>query len=145
MSRNRDGELRPGTEDRRLVDWIDRNYDPGPMGPSERAAFDRALEARLERRRGPLLLGLVGAAATCTVAIALWLFTPLPDQSEETAPPLAAAVEEVTRPGEDRYPALYALLYSGLYGDTSELDETGRLPTESLPEDYRLLASAFEL
>jgi hypothetical protein len=114
------------------------------MEPVKRAAFDRALEERLERRRGPLLLGLVGAAATCTVAIALWLSTPVTEQRDDNPPPLAAA-EEASRPGRDRYPALYSLLYSGLYGDTSELEEVDRLPTESLPEDYQLLASAFEL
>ena len=119
MTRRHDEELRLDREDRAFVERLAANWAPAPATPAQRAAFDGALAARLERRRRLW----VPALATAAAAAALWLFV-APSQGPAPSSPDATAAWE------------YELFFSSDLSPASDRDDS-----ELLPEDYAAIAS----
>jgi hypothetical protein len=106
------------TDDRDLVEAIDRSFRPEPMDPIRAAAFRRRLDEKIARRRRTLRVGLPALAAAAA-ATALWLALPI-------APEPATGDES----------ALYAFVDPDAAGESSD---------DYLPADYVVLASLLEL
>lgn len=129
----RKDETRPvvTSEERRLIDAIAEGLRPEPMGPARQAAFRRALEARLERRRFASRWIALGAAATAAAAVsALLLLSRAPER-----PARRAAVPAEEKPLEQNVSMYDALVASGEYGGE------GPDPRAYLPDDYLVLAT----
>jgi hypothetical protein len=109
------------TDDRDLVEAIDRSFRPEPMDPIRAAAFRRRLEERLARRplASRLRFPAVAATAAVATAMAVWLALPL---------------EPRTTNGEEN--GLSAFVDPDATADRSD---------DYLPEDYVVLASLLEL
>jgi hypothetical protein len=99
------------------------HYAPPPWTPAERAGFDEALRARIERRRRRGLL--VPALATVAAAALVWVSLPLRPAGDESSPVVASVWEN----------ELF------LSSDVSPLDD--RDDSEALPDDYLAIASLF--
>jgi len=99
------------------------HYAPPPWTSAERAGFDAALRARVERpqRRGLLIPALATAAAAALV----WVSFSLRPAGDETNPVVASVWEN----------ELF------LSSDVSPLDD--RDDSEALPDDYLAIASLF--
>ena len=118
------GELAP--DDAAFVAWLERSYRPAPLSPTQLAAFNTRLYARIERPRrfffGPI--ALAGAAAAALLLALVGGGDALRDRGPE-----ATVVTAQASVGE----ALLA------YTDplSSETDDEGM---DYLPDDYALLA-----
>ena len=110
-------------EERAFVDGLATHYAPPPWSSAQRARFDEALQARLERprRRGVLLPALAGAA----VAALIWIHFSSGPEVDPARPLVASAWES----------ELF------LSSDLSPLDD--RDEGEALPDDYLAIASLF--
>ena len=107
-------------EQRHWIERISRAYRAGPMPAARRAAFDAALEERLERRGRRPLWGPLGAVAAAALA-ALWLGIP--------------GAPEISGPGvETEFREL--LLATGDDGLSDEAEEP-------LPDEYLAIESFF--
>jgi len=116
---DRTPELAP--EDRRWVDALGEAFRPEPMDLGRARAFQRQLDARLQRRRR-LILAAGPALALATGAAALWLYV-------RAQPPAVA---------EPAAPALYA------FADPDAVAADLVEPEAYLPDDYQVLASLLE-
>lgn len=125
----------PGTDERGtdaleqgFVDQIAAHYAPRPWSSEQRARFDAALRARIERaaQRRPALRGwLVPALAAVAAAALVWFrFSTAPEQDEPD--PLAASGWESE------------LFLSSDVSTFEDLDDS-----EALPDDYVAIASLF--
>lgn len=124
----------PGRErDREFIRRLAATYDPGPLSPEARVAFNRALEERLGRRqRARLWLPALGVAAA--VLVAAWL------ASRDTAPvPGAPAGGTVTARAEGSADWEYEELYPTEFNDGA-VREDG----DFLPDEYRAIASLLD-
>lgn len=129
--------MTPGSErdDARLIERVREAWSPAPPTPARRAAFDAALEARLERARrrpGPWPALALGAAAAALVAL-------LVTARSEAPPPAARAplAQKDPAPGETALRAA-DLLYAGGAGTAElETDDAG------LPAEYAAIADLF--
>jgi len=120
---DRDEQSRAEQDEREFADRLAAHYAPRPWTSAERAGFDEALRARIERppRRGFAVPVLAAAAAAALVWVSISL---LP--AREESDPVATGVWENE-------------LF--LSSDVSPLDD--RDGSEGLPEDYVAIASFF--
>jgi hypothetical protein len=116
-------------EDRRLIEAIAKEYQPGPMDALQQAAFRRRLGQRLERR-GRLQWMPAFALAATAVAAVLWLT--IPHGSQPKGSRIAAA-------GQSETSVLYAFV------DPDDYDGSRLQPKDFLPDDYVALASALDV
>ena len=125
------GDERPprGGSEEEFVDRLAAAYAPAPMTAGERAAFDAAIRARLERpTRWPMLVPALGAAAAAALVWFVFFQTsgPLsPSGQEESAAVVASSWED----------ELF------LSSDLSASED--REESETLPDDYLAIASVF--
>ena len=110
-------------EDKAFADRLAAHYEPPPWTATQRAGFDEALRARVERPRHRGLL--VPALATVAAAALVWVSFSLRPAGDESNPVLAGAWES----------ELF------LSSDVSPLDD--RDDSETLPDDYLAIASLF--
>ena len=129
MTSHRDEQTPLEGAEKEFLGRLSEAYTPEPMSAGERAAFDQAIRARLERpRRRPLLVPAIGAAAAAGL---LWLLVfqpigPTPQLAETESAAVAAAS------WEDE------LFLSSDLGASEDRDES-----ETLPDDYLAIASVF--
>jgi len=118
-----DEQRRTDRQEKDFVDQLATHYTPRPWTSAQRARFDAALQARIQRpqRRGWMVPALVAAAAAALVWIS---FSERPDQNEPD-PVVAGGWES----------ELF------LSSDVSPLDD--RDDREALPDDYLAIASLF--
>ena len=125
------GDERPPLDsaEAEFVDRLAAAYAPVPMTAGERAVFDEAIRARLERPRWrPLLVPAIGAAAAA--ALVWFVF------SQTIAP--------IPPPGEEKSAALVASSWEDELFLSSDLGiSEDRGESETLPEDYLAIASLF--
>jgi len=90
-------------EERRFVQKLAATYAPTPMSASRRAAFDAALEARLESRQRPWIWIPSLAMATAAATLAWWIL-PLASQSpsDRSDAPMVASTEVGSKSTEPR-------------------------------------------
>jgi hypothetical protein len=119
IDHEKDRELAP--EERRWIDALGAAFRPEPMDRRRAGAFQRQLDARLERRR-LWVRGAVPALALASGAAALWLYVAASAPAPETG---ASA-------------SLYA------FADPDAVAADLVEPEAYLPDDYRLLASLME-
>ena len=119
----RDERAHLDPEERDFADRLATHYAPPPWTSAERAGFDAALRARIERPQRHVLL--IPALATAAVAVLVWVSFSLGPAGDE--PNLV-----VTSVWENE-------LF--LSSDVSPLDD--REDSEALPEDYLAIASLF--
>jgi len=110
-------------QDRAFADRLAAHYAPPPWTATQRAGFDEALRARIERprRRGLLVPALAAVAAAAFV----WVGSSLRPAGDESNPVLASVWDS----------ELF------LSSDVSPLDD--RDDSEALPDDYLAIASLF--
>ena len=115
--------------EKKFVDRLAREYAPPPMTAGERAAFDEAVRARLERpERRPLLVPAIGAAAAAA-ALCFVLF-------DSTGP--------IRLPGEEESGAVVASSWEDELFLSSDLSASeDRDESETLPQDYLAIAGVF--
>jgi len=106
-----------------FVDGLAAHYAPPPWTPAQRARFDEALQARLERPRRRRFL--VPALAVAAAAALVW-FSFSPGREVDPSRPVVASAWE-------------SELF--LSSDVSPLDD--RDEGEALPDDYLAIASLF--
>lgn len=115
--------------EREFVERLASSYAPAPMNAASRAAFDAALQARLERpRRLPLLIPTVGAAAAAALAWVVFSFS----------------IGSIRLPWEEGSGAVVAGSWEDelfLSSDLSAAED--RDESATLPEDYLAIAGAF--
>jgi hypothetical protein len=112
-----------------FVDRLAEVYAPAPMTAAERAAFDGAIRARLERPvRRPVLIPVLGAAAAAAL---VWFV-------------LTQPIGPIGSPGEEKSGAAVAGSWEDELFLSSDLSASeDRDESESLPEDYLAIASVF--
>jgi hypothetical protein len=112
-----------------FVDRLAEVYAPAPMTAAERAAFDAAIRARLERpERRPVLIPVIGAAAAAAL---VWFV-------------LTQPIGPIGSPGEEESGAAVAGSWEDELFLSSDLSASeDRDESESLPEDYLAIASVF--
>jgi hypothetical protein len=106
-----------------FADRLAEHYAPPPWTSAERADFDAALWARVERPQRSALL--VPALATVAAAALVWVSLSLRPAGDESNPAIASVWEN----------ELF------LSSDVSPLDD--RDDSEALPDDYLAIASLF--
>ena len=132
----------PGQTDVEFVKRLADHYTPPALSPSQRAAWDAALAARLEtRRRAMLLPGLATAALATTLVFGLggWFGLERSDPSVRPTPmvsatqtrPLVVSAEDSVSDLPDAWEYLLAL-------QPADDEEDGQLP-----DDYMAIASIF--
>jgi ferric-dicitrate binding protein FerR (iron transport regulator) len=113
-------------QERRLVERLAASWDPGPLAPGARVAFNQALAARLHRRRRARrwapALALAGAAAALAAAWLIWSSAP----SFET--PAGAQTARAGAYADWEYEVLYPTELDG----AQTLDDSALLPDEYL-------------
>ena len=129
------------SDDRRLVELIDKHSQPKPMSRGEQVAFRVAVEERLEQPSPLRWRAGLALAATAAIAAAIWLGSgPSPAnapveiarEAVPAAPPeTVAAAPEVDDMEEAPFLASFADPDEAL-----EVDDD-----DSLPDDYMVLAS----
>jgi hypothetical protein len=119
--------------EREFIRRLAASYDPGPLSPQARVAFNRTLEERLGRRpRARLWLRALGVAAA--VLAAAWL------ASRDTAPVPGASPEgTVTARAEGSADWEYEALYPTELGEGA-----GREDGDFLPDEYRAIANLLD-
>ncbi len=110
-------------EEKAFADRLAAHCAPPPWTATQRAGFDEALRARIERPRHRGLL--VPALATVAAAAFVWVSFSLRPASEEPNPVLTSVWDS----------ELF------LSSDVSPLDD--RDDSETLPDDYLAIASLF--
>jgi hypothetical protein len=111
-----------------FVDRLAEVYAPAPMTAAERAAFDGAIRARLERPvRRPVLIPVLGAAAAAAL---VWFV-------------LTQPIGPIGSPGEESGAAVAGSWEDELFLSSDLSASEDRDESESLPEDYLAIASAF--
>lgn len=131
-------------EEEEFVTWVATHYAPEPLAPAKRAAFDRALEARLARRaRAPFRWSAAGVVTACT-ALFLWVAVrnhgPVVPAGGENPRVVMAGREESPSAADEATLLTYAYDSAEFYGDDDEEGEEN-----FLPEEYEALAAAFDL
>lgn len=118
-----------GGAEEEFVDRLAEVYAPAPMNSAERAAFDEAVRARLERpERRPVLIPVIGAAAAAAL---VWFV-------------LTQPIGPIGSPGEEESQAAVAGAWEDELFLSSDLGASeDREKSESLPEDYLAIASVF--
>jgi hypothetical protein len=129
MSSPRDERPALDGAEQEFVERLADAYAPAPLTAADRAAFDDAIRARLERPwHRPLLLPAIGAAAAAVLV--WWAFslaigpTPVPGE-EGSAAVMAASWED-------------ELFLSSDLSASADREEGG-----TLPDDYLAIASVF--
>jgi hypothetical protein len=121
-------------QDREFARRVAASYDPGPLSPEARVAFNRRLDARLARRpRARLWLPALSVAAAALAAA--WLASrdtpPLPGPAQPGGAVLARAEGSAAWEYEVLYP--------------TELDDAGALEDgDFLPDEYLAIASLLD-
>ena len=129
MTSHRDEQTPLEGAEKEFLGRLSEAYTPEPMSAGERAAFDQAIRARLERpRRRPLLIPAIGAAAAAGL---LWLVVsqsigPMPQLAEEESAAVTASS------WEDE------IFLSSDLGASEDRAEIG-----ALPDDYLAIAGVF--
>jgi hypothetical protein len=120
--------------EQQLVTRLAAHYTPTPLTPSQRAASDAALWARLQKRSRQKLL-LPALATVATALLVAWLTVPglFTSRPQENSIPGTGVVE--TRRAA---PWEYELLYPRELTDTADQDDSAMLP-----EDYVAIAQVF--
>ena len=125
------GDERPprGGLEEEFVERLAVAYAPTPMTAGERAAFDAAIRARLERpTRWPMLVPALGAAAAA--ALVWFVFS-------QTSGPISP-------PGREESAAVVASSWEDELFLSSDLSASeDREESATLPEDYLAIAGAF--
>lgn len=117
-------ELTP--EERNFIQRVAEHYSPPAMTPSERVAFDEALQSRLSRRKAWILKPLAVAAAAAVFGVWFVLHNAIePDLKGQKA-----AVNQVLAETEGE--VLLTLAFNGPNGLDLE---------EGLPDDYAAISS----
>lgn len=119
-------------------------YAPPPMTPTQRTAFDAALEKRLSRGARVSFLRPVAVVATACTAVLVWftiqrqsVFLPTGAPSSEV---VIVAPEDATTGVEDATLLTYAYYDPEFYGEES--DEDNEEDEQFLPDEYEALATA---
>lgn len=132
----------PEQTDAEFVKRLADHYAPSPLSPSQRAAWDTALAARLEtRRRAVVLPGLATASLAAALVFGLggWFGFDRDDPSVRLAPGVSAtqtrtlvvSAEDSASDLPDDWEYLLAL-------QPADDEEDGQLP-----DDYAAIASIF--
>jgi hypothetical protein len=121
--KHRDERPRIDQREEGFADRLAAHYAPPPWTSAERADFDAALWARVERPQRRALL--VPALATAVAAALVWVGLSLRPTGDESNPAIASVWEN----------ELF------LSSDVSPLDD--RDDSEALPDDYLAIASLF--
>lgn len=132
----------PGQTDAEFVRRLADHYAPSPLSPGQRAAWDTALAARLEKRRRAVVLpGLATAALATALVFGLggWFgfetddpaVRPGPEVSATSARTLVVSAEESAADLLDDWEYLLAF-------QPADDEEDGQLP-----DDYAAIASIF--
>lgn len=114
--------------EKEFVERLDREYAPPPMSAAERAAFDEAVRARLERPERPHLLVPAIAAAAAAAALCFVLL-------DSTGP--------IRLQGEEENGAVVANSWEDELFLSSDLSAEDRDESETLPQDYLAIAGVF--
>jgi hypothetical protein len=124
MTPTHDNRPKLSREDQEFVERVAANFEPAPMAPARRVAFDEALRARLERPRRRRILAPAFATLAVTAAV---VFLVLSGR-------LGAIVAEADTAAQWEYELVY-------------LDELVRIEerddSELLPDDYLAISSVF--
>jgi hypothetical protein len=115
--------------EKEFVDRLARDYAPSPMTAAERAAFEAAIRARLERpERRPVLIPALAAAAAAAL---LWFV-------------LFHSGGPIRLPGEEEREAVVASSWEDELFLSSDLSTSeDRDESETLPQDYLAIAGVF--
>jgi len=127
-------------QDERVLERVRELYQPKPMSPSQRVAFDAALRARLESpwTRAWRLRVIAPAVAGLVAGLALWLMLNLPGTTPAPGFGVAHDTPSSTAEALTLQPWDYAVLIpSELEDGNGDIDRT-----DELPEEYLALASA---
>ena len=129
MTSHRDEQTPLEGAEQEFLDRLAEAYTPEPTTAGERAAFDEAIRARLERpHRRPLLIPAIGAAAAAGL---LWLVV---SQSIVSTPQLA----------EEESAAVTASSWEDEIFLSSDLGVSeDRAEIGALPDDYLAIAGVF--
>jgi len=135
--------------DARFVTRLRDAYDPGPLVPARRAAFDEALRQRLAGRARvpgwPVFAGGLAAAALAALVV-LRAPEPAPPPAPEVAVRATPAAESAPRASAPesqapRLPAAWARTL--LLAEESGADAVDTDPRENLPPSYAAVAGLF--
>ena len=132
----------PGRTDAEFVKRLADHYAPSPLSPGQRAVWDTALAARLEKRRRALVLpGLATAALATALVFGLgeWFglersgpaVRPAPVASATATRTLGVSAEDSASDPLDDWEDLLAF-------QPADAEEDGQLP-----DDYTAIASIF--
>jgi len=121
--KHHDERPRLDQEEKDFADRLAAHYAPPPWTSAERAGFDAALRARVERPQRSALL--IPAFATAAVAALVWVSFSLRPAGDESNSAVTSVWEN----------ELF------LSSDVSPLDD--RDDSEALPDDYLAIASLF--
>jgi hypothetical protein len=136
MTVNRDEGTPLRAENEEFAERLAASFSPAPLSPAQRAAFNEALAARLERRRrSRLLVPALAAAAGAAAAALVWLAAP--GAFDPTATGGRAADDVVA---EASAAARWEL---GLLDLDSLIDADDVDDFERLPDDYAAIAGTF--
>ena len=114
--------------EKEFLDRLAGAYRPKPMTAGERAAFGEAIRTRLERRRRPLLIPALGAAAAAAL---LWFV-------------VSQSIDPIPVPAEEEFAAVVAGSWEDELFLSSDLGASeDREESKALPDDYLAIASAF--
>ena len=123
-------------EDEEFAERLAASFSPAPLSPAQRAAFNEALVARLERRRrSRLLVPAIAAAAGAAAAAFVWLA--VPGAFDPAATGRGAADGDVAEASAAARWELELLDLDSLI-DADDADDL-----ERLPDDYAAIAGAF--
>ena len=132
----------PERADAEFVKRLADHYAPSPLSPGQRAAWDTALAARLEKRhRAVVLPGLATAALAATLVFGLggWFELERDDPSVRPAPEVSAtAARTLVVSAEDSASDLLDDWEYLLAFQPADDEEDGLLP-----DDYAAIASIF--
>jgi len=135
MTANRDERGPLSAEDEEFAERLAASFSPAPLSPAQRAAFDEALAARLERRRSRLLLPALAGAAGAVAAALAWLVAPGAFDPAASQP---RGADDVV--AEASAAARWELELLDL---DSLTDPDAAAESEQLPDDYAAIAGIF--
>jgi hypothetical protein len=122
-------------EDQEFIERMAASFEPAPMNPARRVAFDEALRARLERPRRRRILVPAFAAAAVTAAVVFLVlsgrFEPFPTDAGGEKGVVVAEAETAAQ-------WEYELVYLDELARIEERDDS-----ELLPDDYLAISSVF--
>jgi len=134
MTANRDERTPLRAKDEEFIERLAARFEPAPLSPARRAAFDAALAERIASRRRSRLLAPALAAAAAAVAVA-WFIVPADFDPAATG---RGAGDDIAAEA-----SAAAHWERELFDPSSLFEDDDVDDLEQLPDDYAAIADAF--